>query len=190
MRPSHGWLSRRPDIRRDGAWFGLDLEKSLPTRWEEYTFARSALRQIPKGWALDAGCGHEPRVHMMPLIAANEGWSVDAIDLKDGKYPMIPHPAVKRGLVDMLHSGYEDEAFDVILSISVIEHLDPITQRPRMFSEIERMTKPGGWFIGTFDGMWPKVDLPSFDLGKPVIPDDVLKNDLGWPVAYVLARKR
>lgn len=56
---------------------------------------------------------------------------------------------------NFLESSLPDGAFDAVTAISVIEH----GYRPeRLFSEISRLLKPGGYFIASLD-YWPdKID--------------------------------
>ena len=59
---------------------------------------------------------------------------------------------------DFLNTGYPQDFFSAITAISVIEHgYSP----HKMFLEISRLLKPGGYFICSFD-FWPsKIDTRS-----------------------------
>lgn len=192
----YGWLAPRPDIPRDESHFGLYLRPDLDTRWEEFTLARDALGESD-GRVLDAGCGFEPGVHMMPEIAAGLGWDVEAIDLLVGKQwshlfhlwdTFCPHERIHRRVMDMCATDYASASFDAYLNLSVLEHVDPLT-RTRALREADRVLKPGGLMVLTFDGLWPSLDLAGYDLGDPVVPARPLTNDLGQPVSFVTAIK-
>lgn len=188
---SHGWLARRPDIERGREWFGLELKPDLETRWEEFQFAKDVLTELPLGRVLDAGCGFEPRVHVMPEIAARLGWQVDALDLRLPMHGMIDHPLITRNVGDLTATEYEAETFDVVLCISVIEHLAS-EDRVKFWTEAARVLKPGGVLVVTMDGAWPRqMELEAlFDVGAPWIPLDLLKTGEGVPVSYVIGLKR
>jgi len=189
---SYGWLAPRPGIPRTDEWFGLPLQKTLETRWEEFTFVRDTLRGVKhesvEDWgAIDAGCGFEPGVHIMPEIMARAGWHVTAVDLKSGCMPMKDHPLIDRVKGDMLDTPYADSSFDAYVSVSVLEHLS-IKDREQAMTEATRLVKPGGLLVVTMDGCWPRMDLP-FDFGEPVIPMDPLLNNIGQPISFMVGRK-
>lgn len=202
---SYGWLAPRPDIKRDTSWFGVDLDPTLRTRWEEFTLARDALEahgnlvwlssRVYQGPArlLDMGCGFEPRVHVMPEIATVVGWEVEAIDILDAPGPTHlwahnpPHPRIRRRLMDMRHTDYPDEHFDAVLSISVLEHVSP-ADREATYAEARRVLKPGGLLVITMDGNWP-THVSGFRFGDPVIPQVPLTNDLHQPVCFLVGSK-
>lgn len=188
----YGWLAPRPEIPRDDSWFGMYLKPSLETRWEEFTFARDALGPVP-GRVLDAGCGFEPGVHIMPEVAASIGWEVEAIDTLNAPGPThlwaanAPHPKITRRIMDMRKTSFPDEHFDAFLSISVLEHVTVEDRRATMF-EARRVLKPGGKLIVTMDGLPPML-VPGFAFGERVVPEVQLKNDLGWPVSFMVGTK-
>ncbi len=47
---------------------------------------------------------------------------------------------------DVLQLPYEDNSFDAVLLISILEHLKP-EEQPRAFAEIRRVLKPGGQVV-------------------------------------------
>lgn len=197
---SYGWLAPRPDIQRDESWFGMYLQPSLETRWEEFTFTRDALRVY---WSvdeteapptlLDMGCGFEPGVHIMPEIAASEGWQVEAIDKLDAPGPTHlwsqnkPHPLIRRRILDMRQTDYPDAHFDAVLSISVLEHVSP-ADRAATFAEARRVLRPGGKLIVTMDGLLP-ILVPGFTFGERVVPREKLHNNIGQPVSFMVGTR-
>lgn len=197
---SYGWLAPRPEITRDRSWFGVDLDPTLCTRWEEFTFARDALvnfhlfneTSLPPR-LLDMGCGFEPGVHMMPEIAAEEGWQVEGIDILHAPGPThlwaknAPHPLIRRRIMDMRSTDYPDAHFDAVLSISVLEHVS-VADRVATYAEARRVLKPGGLFVITMDGNWP-THVEGFRYGDPVIPHVPLHNDINQPVCFLIGTK-
>jgi len=65
---------------------------------------------------------------------------------------------------DFMHTPFEDNSFQAITSISVIEHG---FNGEKLFSEISRILVPGGYFIASFDYFPEKIDTSKirfFDL--------------------------
>lgn len=65
---------------------------------------------------------------------------------------------------DMMDAPFPDASFDVITSVSVIEHG---FDAERLFGEVARLLRPGGSFLASFD-YWPEKidtsDTPLFGL--------------------------
>ena len=62
---------------------------------------------------------------------------------------------------DMMATPFDDDSFDVITSVSVIEHGFDAS---RLFAEISRLLRPGGVFLASFD-YWPeKIDTSATPL--------------------------
>ncbi|HUI44635.1 MAG TPA: class I SAM-dependent methyltransferase [Nitrospirota bacterium] len=73
--------------------------------------------------------------------------------------PQITHmpfaDSIRYVISDFMHTPFENGAFHVITSISVIEHGFNCLS---LLSEISRLLRPGGYFIASFD-YWPqKID--------------------------------
>jgi len=179
MIPSYGWLAHRPDIVRDETWFGIPLRQDppLPTRWEEFTFARDALASREPGVVLDAACGFEPGVHIMPEIAASLGWHVEAVDLT----PPLPtgafgvgypeHELIQRWVGDIIKLPYETASIDAYMCISAFEHM-AVETRVLALQEAIRVLRLGGIFILTMDWLEPagyvEALSPGFDFGEEI----------------------
>ena len=68
--------------------------------------------------------------------------------------------AVRYEVSDLIHTRFEDDSFEVITAISVIEHG---FDRGRLLAEVSRLLRPGGYFIASFD-YWPdKVDTEGIN---------------------------
>lgn len=77
------------------------------------------------------------------------------IDLNRGVRAMPFADRIRYEVGNFLHSPFPDGSFDVITSISVIEHG---FDGPRLLGEVARLLAPGGCFIASFD-YWPdKID--------------------------------
>ncbi len=193
---SYGWLAPQPGIVKDASWFGVEMDPSVDTRWEEFTFVRDLLSPHAPGRLLDMGCGFEPGIHVMPEICAALGWQVEAIDNLDSYWHgardhwirNAEHPLISRRVLDMMHTDYPSETFDVVLSISVLEHVTP-EQRIETLQEARRVLKPGGMLVVTMDAAWPSTNVPGFHFGFPFVPTEPLKNIEGAPVAFLVGTK-
>ncbi|MBN1102794.1 MAG: class I SAM-dependent methyltransferase [Deltaproteobacteria bacterium] len=64
-------------------------------------------------------------------------------------------------LSDFMHTPFKKSSFEVITSISTIEHG---LNRTALLSEITRLLRPGGFFVASFD-YWPdKIDTTGISL--------------------------
>lgn len=113
---------------------------------------------------LDVGCGYGwCELEMLKLGAAQiVGTDLSETDLetarqyvKDSKVSFSPASAI-----DL---PFPDHSFDTVVSWDVIEHIPKHTE-PKMFSEIERVLKPGGaFYLATpFASFWSKVLDPAW----------------------------
>jgi len=101
---------------------------------------------------LDIGC----YASEVPIALHKLGYTnITGIDLNADltKMPYSNHIRYIRS--DFMCTGFKDEMFDIITSISVIEHG---YQPDRLLKEISRILKVNGYFIASFD-YWPeKID--------------------------------
>lgn len=177
-----------------GAWLALSRVPGRPEYNSDLAQRMRAGAEPEAGLRLlDAGCGFEPGVHIMPEIAASIGWEVEGIDTLNAPGPThlweanAPHPKIRRRLLDMRATDYPDASFDAFLSISVLEHVSA-EDRDATFAEARRLLKPGGLLVVTMDGL-PPILVPGFEFGYRVIPKVKLCNDIGWPVSFMVGTK-
>lgn len=156
----YGWLPRRIDIVRDETWFGIPLKLDLPTRWEEFSFVKEVLSGMRGKVVLDAGCGFEVGVHIMPQITAKLGWKVLALDKKK-QIRFEPEAKITRIQGNLFYLPIESESVDVCLSISVLEHLD-VEEMFKAVDEMHRVLKLGGAWIVTMDCLSPHLLIDKF----------------------------
>lgn len=193
METRHGWLARNPAA--PAVLANVVFDGSYPTRREEYGFLHDALKTLAERWdqlsALDAGCGYNPAIHVAPYIAGNLGLWVEAIDTDLAHLAMQFHPNIRRTFGSLAATPFQDGTFDVVYSISTLEHCPPLVQQ-RFIVEAFRLLKPGGYLLLTMDEIEPDVlagmFAPLFDVGeeRPFDPDDMLSPR----VSYLIARKR
>lgn len=77
---------------------------------------------------------------------------------------------------DLSGAGVEDESVDVIISNCV---LNLSNDKPRLFSELFRVLKPGGELL--FSDVFANVRLPKALLQDPVLHGECLAGAMHWP---------
>lgn len=89
----------------------------------------------------------------VPISLSRMGFTgVHGVDLNPRVIAMPHSDRIKYVVSDFMETPFETESFDAITAISVIEHgYNP----ERLFSELQRLLKPGGYFIASFD-FWPE----------------------------------
>ena len=128
-----------------------------PNRKLEYSFMLLHCRNFlkPRMKTLDAGCGLTPTVRWF----ANQGCEAYGVDFDEQtiKYLQNPKsylydPKIHLSTQDITNLKFEDNTFDVVTSISVLEHLPPDPKSAKQaISETLRVLRPGGKFILTVD---------------------------------------
>jgi len=117
------------------------------------------LREVRDCRLLDIGCGWEARLlrELEPYIAS--GWGIDF------KAPALATPklhTLATRIDDRL--PFDDESFDVITMLAVLEHLE----RPAaVLREVERLLRPGGVLVLTVPSRYakPVLEFLAFRLG-------------------------
>ena len=83
------------------------------------------------------------------------------IDLNPNVKKMPYADSVRYEVSDFMHTSFENESFDAITAISVIEHG---FNSGLLLRELSRLLRPGGYFIASFD-YWPeKVDTNGISI--------------------------
>jgi SAM-dependent methyltransferase len=92
----------------------------------------------------------------LPVSLANMGFTgVHGVDLNPNVTAMPRADRVQYSVSDFMNTPFTSASFDAVTAISVIEHgYEP----ERLFAELGRLLKLGGYFIASFD-YWPeKID--------------------------------
>jgi SAM-dependent methyltransferase len=96
------------------------------------------------GAALDAGCGTGD----WAVRLAKKGWDVSAIDLSPSLLAMAPrHPGVTYQECSVQDFAGPDGQFDLILSVTVIQHITVAEEAEAAIANIARLLKPTGTFF-------------------------------------------
>jgi len=126
-----------------------------PIRKLEYSFVLHNCKDFlkPRMKTLDAGCGITPTARWF----ASKGCEAYGIDLRQDNINYIKKsesflydPKVNYSSQNMTSLEFEDDTFDVVTSISVLEHLGP-EKDTKAISEMLRVLKAGGKLILTVD---------------------------------------
>ncbi|MEJ2723826.1 MAG: methyltransferase domain-containing protein [Deltaproteobacteria bacterium] len=129
-----GWeYAQKGDYHRN-----LDPNWSYtPTYLRKLHFVRKQIQNLgPDARILDAGCGEGVLVEEFRA----QGYSIVGLDLNYESH------AVCRGSI--LEIPYEDRAFDLVLLLDVLEHLNFLDQ-PVALAEIYRVLCQGGEFVAS-----------------------------------------
>ena len=101
---------------------------------------------------LDIGCYASELIVTLHKLGYSNLTGADINPLLQG---MPYSESIRYETTDFMHTGFEDESFQAITAISVIEH--GFDGQP-LLKEISRILKPSGFFIASFD-YWPaKID--------------------------------
>lgn len=99
---------------------------------------------------VDLGCG----LSFLPQYLSHQGWLVSCCD-NDVRLESVlrrgaPDQIRQFSVMDLSSLGYKDDAFDAVVCLSVLEHLQ-VGDRGAVLSEMSRILRPGGQLILTFD---------------------------------------
>ena len=147
----------------DPEWLSAASALGLPVdgtyvakKYWEYTHLLYGLRRLnciqPNATALSVGCGAEPHLfylanHIAKVIGIDlfEGDLLDVLEHPE-KYATMPYPPERLKLLRMdgCELKFPDNSFDIVFSLSSIEHFGDHHASARAMHEIGRVLKPGG----------------------------------------------
>jgi len=136
-------------MRRIGYSNGISVGDSIKS-WDVLETLRFIEDNAAKGDAiLDIGC----YASEVPIALHKMGYTnISGVDLNPALQEMPYSDVIRYVETNFTNTGFDDASFDVITSISVIEHgFDGMA----LFKEMSRLLKPGGHFVASFD-YWPK----------------------------------
>lgn len=193
-------LAGRRELRRRGLSFATAPWRTWLTRfrlapralrigdqlksWDVLKTAEFIEARVPKDAPLlDIGAfGSE-----LPPVLHRLGYTrVSAIDLNPGIAAMPFADAIDYRVGNFLRAPYADGSFAAVTSISVIEHgFDGAT----LARELQRVLRPGGYFIASFD-YWPDkistAGIRMFDMSWTIFSRDDVAQFLRVAAAHGL----
>lgn len=147
-----------PMLRRLGILGGVNLGDRLKS-WDILTSATFLLDRLPtEAPVLDIGAYASEILCSLHRLGFT---SLRGVDLNP-EIREMPYPdAIRYEVGNFLQTPFEDDSFDAVTAVSVIEHgLDA----PRLLGEVSRLLRPGGYFIASFD-YWPeKIDTDGLKI--------------------------
>jgi SAM-dependent methyltransferase len=133
---------------------------------------------------LDQGAFHSETLCILHRMGYR---NLTGIDLDPGVRSMPLARAIRWEVGDFLATDHPDASFDVVTSISVIEHG---FDAKRLLSEVSRLLAPGGSFIASFD-YWPeKIDtsgIEIFGMSWTLFSADEIRSLVAEAAAYGLS---
>lgn len=114
-------------------------------------YAEEVVRRVQPGMVVvDAGCGRSaPVLRLLPASVRRIG-----VDLVEPTLP--PESGIEFHRRDLADTGLPSNSCDMVISRSVLEHLD---EPERVFNEIARILKPGGSMIFLTPNGWDYVSI-------------------------------
>ncbi len=103
------------------------------------------------GRILDIGCGSYP--YFLAHTTFKEKFSIDQSPLSDHVLTQLEISSYTLNLNSQPNLPFEDDFFDAVTLLAVVEHLDPQSMA-RLFSEIRRTLRSGGVIVLTTPAAW------------------------------------
>lgn len=153
---NNNFLNNLPPSVQNDRW-DPSVYVQWPIRKLEYSFMLHNCNNFLKAGmkTLDAGCGLTPTARWFASQGC-ESYGVD-FDEKTIQYLQNPKsylhdPKLNLSTQDITNLKFDDSSFDIVTSISVLEHLPPGSKSTKQaISESLRVLRPGGKFILTVD---------------------------------------
>lgn len=123
----------------------IGLSSSIPNKPRGVEKRLAALERhcTPRGAKLlEIGCGNADYA-----IALRDRFeSVTAVDVQYNELPTVVARNVPAAQMSATQMGFPSDAFDIVLAIEVMEHVDSVED---VLREVHRVTRPGGIFFLT-----------------------------------------
>jgi len=133
-------------------WIDKHFYPGWGDNWDDGLFRKAILAHLqPEHIVLDLGAGAGIASHMNFRGIAAEVCGVDP----DPR--VLDNPFLDEGIAGSGEAvPYPDSRFDIVFANNVLEHIaDPV----RVFKEVHRVLKPGGWFLAKTPNRYHYVSM-------------------------------
>lgn len=174
-----------------------EYDDSLPPHVVEHYLDKRlefVRRHCPAGLTLDVGCGTGALAERL----AGAGYEVTGIDPSQGMLDVLAErsPAVTAVRGSGTALPFEDDGFDVVLTVAALHHIaDPDAVR-RTLAEMVRVTRPGGrvlvWDHNPRNPYWRLImaRVPQDDGSERLVPEREIVEGLRAAGAEVLLTRQ
>ncbi|MCB0587983.1 MAG: methyltransferase domain-containing protein [Phaeodactylibacter sp.] len=136
----------------------MNYKLLFPTYRNRYLFIQKSLERLSAGHqlvrALNLGAGEGDYDSMIAGYCGHlVSCDINEQDINYARELNAGVPNLEYRVEDALNLSFEDNTFDLVISVEVIEH---VGQPERMIEEVQRVLKPGGMAVITF----PSLDFP------------------------------
>lgn len=117
-----------------------------------------------KSKVLEVGCGNGKNLVYIAKHFGSDNIEIFGCDLCDEFIDITRKHGIQCVKGDVLDLPFEDEEFDVVLSVAVIHHLCSVERRQKSIQEMFRLLKPGGsLFIQVWAYEQPETSKRQFE---------------------------
>ena len=174
-----------------------EYDESLPPHVVEHYLDKRlefVRRHCPAGATLDVGCGTGALAERL----AGAGYEVTGIDPSQGMLDVLAEraPAVRAVRGSGTELPFEDDAFDLVLTVAALHHIaDPDAVR-RTLAEMVRVARPGGrvlvWDHNPRNPYWRLImaRVPQDDGSERLVPEQEVVEGLRAAGAEVLLARQ
>ncbi len=134
-------------------WFDRTFYSKTTDRWDDRHLRSVILKYISKDQhVLDIGAG---RGRILEMDFKNLATRVEGVDPDER---VVENPLLDKGHIGLGDDMpfFENDTFDLVFSDNVLEHVE---HPEKLFSEVSRVTKPGGFFINKTPNRWHYMPL-------------------------------
>jgi len=153
--PRKYWPER---LRRKGRNYVAYKNDAAISDKQTEVFWKSISRYLPHGGhVLDFGCG----VGRFSYLVSNVVDQYDGVDLNEGALDLVPE--IENAIFTYLSEDrlpFDDNIFDGAVALTVLQHIVDPDAFSLWTSELARVIKPGGFFIGIETPELPKKRAP------------------------------